>query len=307
LRILVTGGAGFIGSHVAEAYLNQGHKVVILDNLSNGHRSYLPKAATFVKMDLRNRPGLLALFKKYRFQVVNNHAAQTSVPLSVKDPVFDAASNVMGLLYLLEAGRIHGLKRFIHISSGGTVYGEGVQLPAKETEALEPLSPYGISKAVGEDYLRFYQKVYRFKFVTMRYSNVFGPRQLPHGEASVVPTFMLRILEGKSPIIFGDGSMLRDYTFVSDIAQANIAALTRGTGEAFNIGNGKPISVLQLYRAIAKEMKFSGKARFAAARPGDIRFNYLSVEKAKRLLGWEAKVSLAEGLSQTAAYLKASS
>jgi UDP-glucose 4-epimerase len=305
MKILVTGAAGFIGSHVADSYLALGHRVVVLDNLSGGVRSQVPKKAGFVKMDLRDGAGILKLFKKERFDLVNNHAAQMSVPDSVKDPRFDASVNVLGLLNLLEACRLAKVAKFIHVSSGGTVSGAPKKLPATELYPILPMSPYGITKAVGEDYLRFYHAEYGLKYTVLRYSNVYGPRQQPHGEAGVVSIFIKKLMKGERPTIFGDGSVVRDYAYVGDVARANVAALTKGDAEAFNIGTNRPTTVLQLYRAIAKEMGVPAAPDFGPPRPGDLKANYLSYAKASRVLGWKPKVGLEAGIKATADFFRA--
>lgn len=307
MKILVTGGAGFIGSHVADAYLELGHRVVVLDDLSSGSLKFVSRKARFVKMSLLNRSGLLALFKREKFHIVSNHAAQASVQFSVDDPIVDARVNILGLLYLLEAGRQTGLKKFIHISSGGTVYGDSARLPATEDDNCLPVSPYGITKAAGEDYLRFYHQVYGLDYSSMRYSNVFGPRQTPHGDDSVVPTFIGRLMNGDAPIIYGDGQNLRDYTYISDIVRANVEILSKGSGECYNIGTGTATSVLALFQTIAAELGYTGKARFAPDRPADVRANYLSSAKAERDLGWSARVDLKTGIHLTADYFRAKS
>jgi UDP-glucose 4-epimerase len=301
---LVTGGAGFIGSHVADSYLALGHRVFVLDNLSGAGRN-VPKMAKFAKLDLRDANSIHKLFKKERFDVVNNHAAQMSVPDSVKDPIFDANVNVLGVLNLLEASRLNGVKKFIYVSSGGTVYGAPKKLPATEAYPILPMSPYGISKAVGEDYLRFYHDEYKLDYTVLRYSNVFGPRQLPHGEAGVVAIFIMKLMKGEVPTIFGDGKIIRDYVFVGDVARANVAALTKGSGEAFNIGTNTPTDVLELFYAIAHEMGYGGKPNFGPSRAGDLKANYLSYAKARRELAWTPKTDLKAGIQATANFFRA--
>jgi UDP-glucose 4-epimerase len=305
MKILVTGGAGFIGSHVAGAFLKAGHTVTVLDNLSGGKLRNLPKGAKFLKMDIRDGKGLRRLFSRARFDVVDHHAAQMSVPDSVRDPLFDADVNVRGLLELLEAGRMHGLKKFIHISSGGTVYGEPAKLPARETMPIVPTSPYGITKAVGEDYLRFYALQYGLNYTVLRYSNVYGPRQEPHGEAGVVAIFAKKMLAGEAPKIFGDGGVIRDYVYVEDVAAANLAALRKGSGEAFNIGTGKPTTVRELYANIATAAGFRGAPVFAPSRAGDLAANWLSNTKARGALGWRPRVALAVGITRTVEHFRA--
>jgi len=304
MKILVTGGAGFIASHVAEAYLAAGHQVVVLDNLSGGKKENVPVGARFVEMDIRDAEGLKKLFAAEKFDVVNNHAAQMSVPDSVKDPIFDADVNVRGLLCLLEAGRLNGLKKFIHVSSGGTVYGAPKKLPANESYPILPMSPYGITKAVGEDYLRFYGAEHGIKGTVLRYSNVYGPRQLPHGEAGVVAIFIQKLMKGDVPTIFGNGGIIRDFVFVKDVAKASLLALGKGDGQAYNIGTCQPITVKGLFQLIAKELGFKGKPNYGPARPGDLKANWLSFAKAKRELGWKPEHSLPLGLAETVAYFK---
>lgn len=303
MKILVTGGAGFIGSHVADSYIALGHKVTVLDNLTGGGKN-TPKKAKFAKLDLRDRKGVLKLFKALKFDVVNNHAAQMSVPDSVKDPIFDANVNVLGVLNLLEAARETGVKKFIHVSSGGTVYGAPKKLPATEAYPILPMSPYGITKAVGEDYLRFYADEHRIDYTVLRYSNVYGPRQLPHGEAGVVAIFIKRLMKGEIPTIFGKGDIIRDYVYVGDVARANVAALRKGRREAYNIGTNRPTTVLQLFNAIAREMGYYGRPNFGPPRAGDLKANYLSYAKATRQLGWRPKVDLKTGIKATADFFR---
>ena len=304
MKILVTGGAGFIASHVADAYLKLGHKVTVLDNLSGGKRSNVPPKAKFVKMDIRDRKKVFALFKKERFEVVNSHAAQMSVPDSVKDPLFDAEVNVLGVLGLMEAGRRNGLRKFIHVSSGGTVYGAPRKLPCTEDYPILPESPYGITKAVGEDYLRFMAIESGLDWTVLRYSNVYGPRQVPHGEAGVVSIFINRLLKGEPCTIFGDGSIIRDYVFVGDVARANVLALKKGSRRAYNIGTNRPTNVRQLYASIIKAMGLKVKPVFGPPRAGDLKANYLSYARARRELGWSPKVGLDEGIAKTVEFFR---
>ena len=304
MKILVTGGAGFIGSHVSDAYLAAGHKVWILDDLSGGHQGNLPSGATFVKADIRDRAKVLALFKKVKFDVVNSHAAQMSVPDSVKDPLHDADINVLGVLNLLEAGRQTGLIKFIHVSSGGTVYGAPKKLPADESYPILPESPYGITKAVGEDYLRYYKLTHGMDFSVLRYSNVYGPRQLPHGEAGVVAIFARRLLQGQPCTIFGDGSVIRDYVYVGDVARASLLLLAKGSGQAYNIATNQPTSVKRLFASIAEAVGVPAKPAFGPKRAGDVQANYLSYAKAKRQLGWAPRVGLDEGIRATVDFFR---
>lgn len=304
-RVLVTGGAGFIGSHVADAYLARGDRVWIVDNLSSGRRANVPAGATFVEMDLRDA-GLGSLFDEVGgFDMVNHHAAQIDVRRSVEDPRCDAAINIDGLLNLLECVRRHGTKRFLFVSSGGVIYGEPEQRPTPERAPKQPLSPYGVSKLTAEYYLYYYHRIHGLDYVALRYSNVYGPRQDPHGEAGVVAIFSTRLLAGEALQIFGDGEQTRDYVFVGDVVAANLAlsdaVVLPGSGldaRGFNVGTGRETSVLQL---AAELMEVSGREvplRPAPARPGELQRSCLANE---RLLaaGWMPRTSLREGLSRT--------
>lgn len=302
MKILITGGAGFIGSNVADAYVRAGHKVVIVDNLFMGDMRNVNKKAKFYKADIRSASEISRIVKKERPAVINHHAAQISVPDSVKAPVFDAQINVFGTINLLEAAKDNKVEKFIFISSGGTVYGSQVKLPATENDPLTAESPYGISKVTGEHYVRFYAAQHGFKYTILRYSNVYGPRQVPHGEAGVVAIFINKMMNNEAPVIFGGGKCIRDYVFVGDVAAANVAALKKGDNEAFNIGTGVKTDVNQLYSAVQKVMGFKQKAKYAPARLGDLPANYLDAKKAAKLLGWKPKVDLVKGIKATYEY-----
>nr|MBA3584854.1 NAD-dependent epimerase/dehydratase family protein [Gemmatimonadota bacterium] len=248
-RVLVTGGAGFIGSHVADRFLAEGCEVTVLDDLSTGRRDNVPAGTRFVEMDL-NDPALSDLFAEGRFDVVNHHAAQIDVRVSVADPGRDARSNVLGLLNVLERALEHGSRRVVYVSSGGVVYGEPGVVPTAEDHALLPLSPYGVAKLAGEQYLHYYARVRGLEYGALRYSNVYGPRQSPHGEAGVVAIFGSRILAGEPITIFGDGTQERDYVYVSDVVEANWRAATRPlpppdslSDRGWNIATGRGTSV----------------------------------------------------------------
>lgn len=301
MRILVTGGAGFIGSNVADAYLAAGHEVAVVDDLSSGNRANVPAKARFHELDIAD-PRLDQVFAEFKPEVINHHAAQISVPLSVDNPREDARVNVMGWLNLLDSCRRHGVRRVIYVSSGGVVYGEPGTLPADETFPIQPASPYGISKSTGEWYLKFYAAQTRMTYVVFRYSNVYGPRQMPHGEAGVVSIFIQALMAGKVPTIFGDGSVVRDYVFVGDVVDANLRALTRGENVAVNIGTGIPTNVNQLYQAIKEAMKSPVDALHGPPRRGDLQANYLNAKLAETVLGWKPKTTLAEGVAKTRDY-----
>jgi len=303
MRILVTGGAGFIASNVADAYIAAGHEVAVLDDLSSGYLDNVNPRAKFYQMDIAD-PRVEHVFKEFKPQLVTQHAAQISVPLSVDNPLDDAHANIVSILNILENCRKYQAEKIIYVASGGVVYGEPDKLPADETFPLQPSSPYGISKYTGELYLRFYARQYGVKYVTFRYSNVYGPRQMPHGEAGVVSIFIQALLEGRTPTIFGDGSCVRDYVFVGDVVEANLLAAERGENVALNIGTGRPTDVNQLYAAIQEVMGTKVPANSGPARRGDLQANYLNAELAAQVLGWRPKHNLKAGLLKTYEYFR---
>jgi UDP-glucose 4-epimerase len=303
MNILVTGGAGFIGSHVVDLYIARGHRVTALDDLSTGRREQVNPKARFVRADVRDARAVENVLRRGRFAVVNHHAAQMDVRRSVADPVFDAEVNVKGLLTLLEAGRRRGVKKVILAASGGTYYGEVPSRPARETDEPHPLSPYGVAKLAGEHYLRAYRALHGLRYTVLRYGNVYGPRQDPHGEAGVVAIFCRRLIEGAPATVFGDGRQERDYVFVEDVARANVAALGRGTDHAFNIGTGRGVSVNRLYRVLAETAGSAVKPVRRPRRAGELFRSVLDPARAARGLGWRARVPLEEGLRRTFHYI----
>ncbi len=303
--VLVTGGAGFIGSHVAEAYLAAGYAVTVLDDLSTGHREHVPTGAEFVRADVR-AAAARTLVAEGGFTVLNHHAAQMDVRRSVADPMFDGSVNLLGLLNLLEGARAGGVRRVVFASSGGVVYGEGERLPLVESASKLPVSPYGAAKLASEYYLAVFAQLYGLETVALRYSNVYGPRQSAHGEAGVVAIFAGRLLKGEPITIFGDGDQTRDLVYVKDVAAANVAATDRPLPElreldarAFNVGTGIETSVNQLAAEIGRAAGRAPAICYAPARPGELRRNALTVDKAARVLGWRPRTSLAEGLQLT--------
>ncbi len=303
MKILVTGGAGFIGSHVADAYIEMGHEVVIVDNLSMGNIANVNPSARFVKMNIQDEQ-ILDLFKSERFDVVNHHAAQMDVRLSVADPIYDANNNIIGTINLLQAAVKTGVKKFIFISSGGAIYGEQDYFPADEDHPTRPISPYGITKLSGEKYLYFYHHVYGIQFVVLRYSNVYGPRQNPKGEAGVVAIFTSRLLNGGQPIINGDGLQTRDYVFVGDVVSANIKALNYDHCDYFNIGTGIETNVNELFAKLRHLTNANVEEVHGPAQPGEQLRSVLNIAKAQRLLQWRPQVSLEEGLARTVEYFR---
>ncbi len=310
MKILVTGGAGFIGSNVVDAYVAAGHEVVVIDNLFTGKWENINQKAKFYLMDIRSAE-VHEVFAKEKFDLINHHAAQMSVPASVEDPLFDADVNVKGFLNLLEAARVNAVKKVIFISSGGAIYGEAEEYPTSEGTPVVPLSPYAITKCVSEQYLAFYRHQYALDYTVLRYANVYGPRQMPHGEAGVVAIFMNRLLNNQACTVYHftdePRGMTRDYCFVGDVVQANLLALSKGSGEAFNIGTTVATHTMDLFDEIylaVKNVKPDVLDTIkiplpGEARPGDLTQSCLLVDKAKQILGFEARYDLKVGLSQT--------
>jgi len=304
MNILVTGGAGFIGGHVAEAYLARGDRVWVVDNLSSGRAANVPAAAEFVELDIRDA-ALGDLFAKAKFDIVSHHAAQIDVRTSVTDPRLDAAINVDGFLNVAERALQHGVRRLLFISSGGVVYGEPDVRPTPEQAPKLPLSPYGVTKLAAEFYLYYYHRVHGLDYVALRYSNVYGPRQDPHGEAGVVAIFSRRILDGTTLTVFGDGEQTRDYVYVGDVAAANVVLGDASLGpasslddRAFNIGTGRETTVNQLAATLQRAAGREVGTKQAAERPGELRRSCLDFAKAKRA-GWTPATSLDAGLGRT--------
>ncbi len=305
MKILVSGGAGFIGSHITDRYVADGHRVVVIDNLATGKMENLNPLAPFYRMDIRD-PGLEELFSRERPDVLNHHAAQIDVRKSVQDPVYDAETNILGMLNLLEKAVKYGVKRFIFASSGGAIYGdplEGAPPPIEEAPLL-PMSPYGVAKATGELYLHYYRIVHGVDTVALRYGNVYGPRQDPLGEAGVVAIFAAKLLAGEQPLINGDGLQTRDYVYVEDVATANVLALHSKTSGAFNIGTGLEKNVNELFRGLCQIIGKSTDEVHGPAKVGEQRRSVLNCTKARTHLGWEPRVPFEEGLRRTVAYFK---
>jgi UDP-glucose 4-epimerase len=305
-RALVTGGAGFIGSHVADLFLEHGYAVTVLDNFASGRRENVPERARLVELDLTSADAA-TLVRDGRFDVVCHLGAQIDVRKSVTNPMFDAAVNIVGTANLVEAVRASGhATRFIFSSTGGALYGDFVTPPNVEDFPKDPESPYGIAKLSAEYYLAYYARVHRVDTVALRYANVYGPRQDPHGEAGVVAIFCNRILTGQSLTVFGDGSQTRDYVYVKAVARANLAAATRELpppgrldARGFNIGTGIATSVIELADALKRTTGSDVPIQLAPARPGEQQRSSVSIAKAERCLGWTPRVRLDEGLEET--------
>ncbi len=298
MNILVTGGAGFIGSQVADAYIEHGHHVVIIDNLSTGRKEFINSKAVFYEADITD-PSVVEIIRNENIQVINHHAAQISVHDSVKDPVADAKSNIIGTLQLLQHTVSSGVGKFIFASTGGAIYGEQDYFPADEEHPLKPTSPYGLSKLSVEGYLRFYQEQYGLSTTVLRYGNVFGPRQNPHGEAGVVAIFCNRLLKDQAPVINGDGEQTRDYVFVGDVVRANVMALGPDCSGIFNVGTGRETTVNELTRSLLQGTDSDIAPQNAPGRGYEQRRSCLDCKKIKDSLAWEPKVSLEEGLVET--------
>ena len=299
MRILVTGGAGFIGSNVADRFVALGHEVAVFDNLSSGFREFVNPKAKFYEGDLADAASIEAAIADFQPEIVDHHAAQIDVRKSVTDPVFDARVNVLGSIGMLQSCTKHGVRKVVYASTGGALYGEGRTLPAPEDHPINPEAPYGASKHTVEHYLYIWKLLHGLDYTVLRYPNVFGPRQNPHGEAGVNAIFIGLMLEGKRPRIFGDGNAVRDYLYVDDVVAANVLALDGGSGEMLNIGTGIGTSVNDIVRELQSILGFAEGAIYEAPRPGEIQRIYLDAARAKQVLGWTPSVTFRTGLERT--------
>lgn len=305
MKVLVTGGAGFIGSHVVDRLLEEDHQVAVVDDLSTGKERNLNPDATFYKLDICDFIALEEVFRLERPQIVNHHAAHVDVRRSVKEPSFDARVNILGSLNLLELSRRHGVEKFIYISTGGAVYGEPRYLPVDESHPIQPISPYGVSKHAGELYLIAYREAFGMRSTILRYPNVYGPRQDPHGEAGVVAIFSELMLVGERPTIFGDGGKTRDYVYVDDIVRANLLVMDRsGDGEIYNLGWGKEVTDFEIFRAVRDAVGAKVEPIYGEKRPGEVERICLDSTKARQELGWEPTVPLEEGIPRAVEYYR---
>lgn len=303
MRILVTGGAGFVGSHVSDAFVAAGHQVSIIDDLSSGRRENLNSKAHFYQLDVQDT-GVGEVFRREQPEVLCHHAAQMDVRRSVADPIFDARVNLLGFLNLMEQGRQHGLRRVLFASTGGAIYGEQEAFPAPETHKTEPLSPYGVAKLATERYLFFYSVTYGMSYAALRYANVYGPRQNPHGEAGVVAIFAEKLLRGEQPIINGDGTQTRDYVYVGDLVRANLAALQSDFCGAVNLGTGIETDVNTICRSLARLCGSAAAEQHGPAKAGEQRRSVIDNALAQRVLGWRPQVALEDGLRQTVEFFR---
>jgi UDP-glucose 4-epimerase len=303
LRILVTGGAGFIGSHIVDACIVAGHEVTVIDDLSTGHLENINRKARFLPLDIRSTE-IDALFRDSRFDVVSHQAARGNVRASMEDPWVYADVNVRGGINLLEAARRHGVRKIVYSSTGGCVYGELQYFPADERHPIRPRDPYGASKASFEIYLPVYEMNYGLKYTILRYPNVYGPRQDPFGEAGVVSIVAGQMLQNKTPTVNGDGEQSRDYVFVGDVVRANLLVLDAGDNEAFNLGWGRGTTVNEIFRHLRVLTGYMGEEQHGPAKLGEVRRNDLDASKIRQALGWEPQVALDEGLRQTVEFFR---
>jgi len=303
MKILVTGGAGFIGSHVAELFLRTGHDVAVLDDLSSGKRDNVPEGASFHQCSITD-PAAGEIIKHEKPDVLVHHAAQISVSASVKDPLFDLSVNIRGTVQLLQAAVKYRVRKVIFASTGGAIYGEHDYFPADERHPLRPLCPYGISKLAAEKYCSFFYATHGLRYTVLRYSNVYGPRQDPYGEAGVVAIFAQKMLNGHQPVINGSGEQTRDFVFVGDVADANMRALESDCIGEFNISTGLETSINTLFRALKKITGSSASEVHGPAMPGEQLRSVLSWNRAHEMLGWQPRISLEEGLQQTVNFFK---
>jgi UDP-glucose 4-epimerase len=304
MKILLTGGAGFIGSNIADALLAKGHDVIVFDNLSSGKKENLDKKAKFYKDDIYNKKEVDEVFKKEKPQIVIHHAAQIDVRKSVDDPFFDAQVNILGSINVLNACVENKVNKIIFASSGGSVYGECKASAPKEDSKTNPLSPYAIAKKSVENYINFYSVVHGLDYTILRYGNVYGPRQDPHGEAGVVAIFAGRMLKNEEVLVFGDGKQMRDYVYVEDVVNANLKSLTKGKNQIINISTSKALSVNDLVKVMSKVSGYNKKAKHKPKRDGELVKSFLNINKAKAVLSWTPKVNIEQGIKATIDYFR---
>lgn len=306
MKTLVTGGAGFIASHLSDRLIESGHEVVVVDDLSTGSAGNVPADAKFYELDIRDQ-NLGDVFASEKPEAVFHHAAHADVTRSVRDPQYDASVNVLGSLNLLECCRRHDVTKFIYANTGGALYGEPEYAPADEAHPIAPLAPYGVSKRTVEQYLHVYDVNHGLQYTSLRYPNVYGPRQNPHGEAGVVAIFAMLLLTGGQPKIFGDGSKTRDYVYVGDIVEANLLALNSKTSGIYNLGRGIEVTDYEVFEAVRGAVGSLTEPVFAEVRPGEVEHISLDASRAKRELGWTWQTDLAEGIATAVDYYRGSS
>lgn len=304
MKILVTGGAGFIASHITDALVNEGHQVVVIDDLSSGFEKNINPKAKFVKGNICDKELVEKLFSEEKFDLVNHHAAQMDVRRSVKDPAFDANTNIIGTINLLQNAVKYKVKKFMFASTGGAVYGEQVYFPADENHPTQPRSPYGISKLAVEKYLYFYSAEYGLNYTILRYANIYGPRQNPFGEAGVVAIFSTKLLKGEQPVINGSGEQTRDYVFVGDVVKANLLTLNDTANDIYNVGTGIETNVNQLFHKLNSIIKANKEEKHGPAAPGEQMRSVITSEKLFKKFGWKPSTNLDEGLKLTVDFFR---
>lgn len=304
MKILVTGGAGFIASHITDAFVNEGHQVVVLDDLSSGFEKNVNPKAKLVVGDICNKELVEKLFNEEKFDVVNHHAAQMDVRRSVKDPAFDANTNIIGTINLLQNSIKFGVKKFMFASTGGAVYGEQSYFPADENHPTQPRSPYGISKLAVEKYLFFYNAEYGLNYTVLRYANIYGPRQNPFGEAGVVAIFTTKLLKDEQPIINGSGEQTRDYVFVGDVVKANLLTLNDTVNDIYNVGTGIETDVNQLFHKLNNIIGANKEEKHGPAAPGEQMRSVIIADKLFYKFGWKPSTTLDEGMEQTVNFFR---
>jgi len=303
MKVLVTGGAGFIGSHLVDRLVQEGHEVIVVDNLSTGKRRNLNRGARFYKVDIQSWR-LERVFRNERPNVVMHLAAQMDVRKSVEDPMFDAQVNILGTLNILQQTVKHGVRKVVFSSSGGAIYGEQDTFPAPETHATKPLSPYGLSKLCGEQYLSYFQRVGGLQVVNLRYANVYGPRQDPEGEAGVVAIFIQKLLNNEQAVINGNGRQTRDFVFVEDVVEANLVMMGQETEGTYNVGTGVETSVNDLFRILVQHTGSRCKEVHGPAKKGEQARSVIDASKLRHELSWEPKMTLSDGLKRTVEYFR---
>ena len=304
MNIMITGGAGFIGSHIVDAFVQAGHNVCIVDDLSTGHADNIHPDAKLHTVDIRDRDALETVFQEERPEIISHQAAKANVRESMEKPCLYAQVNVMGSLNLLQLSTQYGVQKIIYASTGGAVYGEPEYLPADESHPVNPLDPYGASKHFVEHYLYIYRKHFDLDYTVLRYPNVYGPRQDPNGEAGVVAIWTDRMLKNEMAIVNGSGEQERDFVYVGDIAQANVLAVNEGGGEIVNLGSGIGTSINELFEVLKESTGYEQEAVYGSAKQGEVFRIFITKEKAQRVLGWEPRVPLEEGLERTVAYFR---
>ncbi len=299
MKVLVTGGAGFIGSHISDGLIDEGYEVIVVDDLSAGKEDNIHEKANFYKLDIQSS-SLEDVFRKEQPDFVNHQAAQKDVRVSVSDPIYDAKINILGTINLLQNCMKYKVKKIVFASTGGAMYGEQETFPATETHPVRPISPYGITKLVAEHYMHYYKTLYGLDYVSLRYSNVYGPRQDPFGEAGVVAIFVQKLLNGEQPIINGDGKQTRDFVYVEDVVKANILAIKNNVSDCiFNIGTGNEISINQVFNDLREIINTSIDKKHGPPNQGEQQRSVIECSKAKKILCWEPKILLIDGLKKT--------